>query len=627
MGTVYEAVDRVIERTVAIKTIRKADLDPEDAAEYARRFLTEARAAGKLNHPHIVGLYDYGEADGLAYIVMELVQGRELQHWFDALHPFTPADTLRLMGQLLDALGYSHQRGVVHRDVKPANIFVTDEGVLKLGDFGIARIESSQRTRVGAVLGTPTHMAPEQVRGERADARSDLYAAGVVLFQFLTGVRPFQGTMLAVAMKVVSEPPPRASSLRPDVGPAMDAVVARALAKDPAERYQSAAEFWQALLEASGLGAPAGPAETTGRFGPSAFAPSGFAPGGYSPSVFGAGPFGEGTGLRGSSPGTGVRGTGPGTGWRETGPASGAPSGPAAGPVPVPPPALPPPPPPSVPVPPPPQPLPAPAAPDYEAPGVTVPAPPPAARTAAGVRPATQPPGPAAPPGADHGAGRRAAAPVPAAAAAAPAGRTATGALPPPSPTHPPEARTRAPAGRAGPSPDAGKQAAVAPAAPARRPLLAAAGLALAAAVAAGGGLLWMRRRAGGADPVAAPPPAGPAPAASAPASSAARGDDGTQTGAPDPGGAGAAASAPPPAPAGPAPAPAPARTAPPERRPAPPRRAEAPAPAPAAERREPAVRPGGHNGLPPRCSDILQKASLEPLSPEETAYLKRECQ
>ena len=253
MGVVYEAVDSVIERTVAIKTIRKDDLDPDEAAEHSRRFLIEAKAAGKLNHPNIISLYDHGDEAGMAYIVMELVQGRELQHYFDEKYRFSLSEVVRLMGELLDALGYSHRRGVVHRDVKPANIFITETGSVKLGDFGIARIESTQKTRAGALMGTPSYMSPEQIRGEPADARSDLYAAGVVLFQFLTGERPFAGNMLAMAMKVLNDPVPRASSLNAEVSPALEAVIDRALAKQAGERFQSAAEFWQALAEAVGL--------------------------------------------------------------------------------------------------------------------------------------------------------------------------------------------------------------------------------------------------------------------------------------------------------------------------------------------------------------------------------------
>ena len=256
MGVVYEAVDRVIDRRVAIKTIRNADLDEDEAAEQLRRFLIEARAAGKLNHPHIVSLYDHGDEAGITYLVMELVEGREMQRYFDDGVLFSIEDAVRLMGELLDALSFSHRQGVVHRDVKPDNILITQGGTLKLGDFGIARIESNQKTRAGIALGTPTHMAPEQIRGESADARSDLYAAGVVLFQLLTGQRPFSGTMLSMALKVLNEPAPKPSSINPQVMASLDDVVARALQKKAADRYQTAGEFWQALAQAVGLAMP-----------------------------------------------------------------------------------------------------------------------------------------------------------------------------------------------------------------------------------------------------------------------------------------------------------------------------------------------------------------------------------
>ncbi len=257
MGVVYEAVDRLIDRRVAIKTIRNADLDEEEAAEQLRRFLIEARAAGKLNHPHIVSLYDHGEEAGITYLVMELVEGRELQRCFDQGEAFSLGAAVRLMGELLDALGFSHQQGVVHRDVKPENIFITQAGAVKLGDFGIARIESTQKTRAGVAMGTPSHMAPEQIRGEAADGRSDLYAAGVVLYQLLTGRRPFSGTMLSMAMKVLNETAPKASSINPQLPRKLDDVVARALEKNAENRFQSAAEFWQALTEAVGSPTPA----------------------------------------------------------------------------------------------------------------------------------------------------------------------------------------------------------------------------------------------------------------------------------------------------------------------------------------------------------------------------------
>ncbi|MDP9126305.1 MAG: serine/threonine protein kinase, partial [Pseudomonadota bacterium] len=253
MGIVYEGFDPVIDRIVAIKTIRKDELDKEEAEEHSRRFLIEAKAAGRLNHKNIVGIYDYGEEKGLSFIVMEFVQGKELKSFFAARHPFSMSQIVRLMGELLDALGYSHSRGVVHRDVKPDNIFVTDDGSVKLGDFGIARIDSTSKTHAGTVLGTPSYMAPEQIRGETADARSDLYAAGVILYQFLVGERPFSGGMVAVMQKVLMEAPKPPSSHNPSIPEAIDAVVLKALAKAGHDRYASAAEFSRELTAAVGL--------------------------------------------------------------------------------------------------------------------------------------------------------------------------------------------------------------------------------------------------------------------------------------------------------------------------------------------------------------------------------------
>jgi len=253
MGIVYEGFDPVIDRIVAIKTIKKDELDREEAEEHSRRFLIEAKAAGRLNHRNIVGIYDYGEERGLSFIVMEFVQGKELKSFFAVQHPFSMSQIVRLMGELLDALGYSHSRGVVHRDVKPDNIFITEDGSVKLGDFGIARIDSTSRTHAGTVLGTPSYMAPEQIRGETADARSDLYAAGVILYQFLVGERPFSGGMVAVMQKVLMEAPKAPSAHNPSIPEAIDAVVLKALAKAPDARYASAADFNRELAAAVGL--------------------------------------------------------------------------------------------------------------------------------------------------------------------------------------------------------------------------------------------------------------------------------------------------------------------------------------------------------------------------------------
>ncbi|MFA5082974.1 MAG: protein kinase, partial [Hydrogenophilaceae bacterium] len=263
MGIVYEGFDPVIERTVAIKTIRVDELDPEEAEEHSRRFKVEAKAAGKLNHPNIVGIYDYGEEQSLAYIVMEYVQGKELKSYLDSGQKFPIKQTVHIMGQLLEALGYSHDRGVIHRDIKPANLFITDNGMVKLGDFGIARIDSTHKTHAGTVLGTPSYMSPEQIKGESVDNRSDLYSCGVILYQFLTGEKPFTGSMVAVMHKVLAEEPPKPSSLNPQVTPQLEQVVARAMAKRPEDRYANAGAFIEALRAAAGMGKEDDDAEAT----------------------------------------------------------------------------------------------------------------------------------------------------------------------------------------------------------------------------------------------------------------------------------------------------------------------------------------------------------------------------
>ena len=250
MGVVYEGFDTIIERTVAIKTIRTDELDPSEAEEHSRRFLIEAKAAGKLNHPNIVAIYDYGKEQNLAYIVMEYVHGKELKAYFDAGHHFDTGEILRIMSQLLGALEMAHANGVVHRDIKPANIFLTDKGSVKLGDFGIARIDSTHKTHAGTILGTPSYMSPEQIKGESVDQRSDLYSTGVILYQFLTGEKPFSGSMVAVMHKVLNEEPPPPSTLNPQSPPAMDLVIAKAMAKDQSQRYSDARQFIIALRSA-----------------------------------------------------------------------------------------------------------------------------------------------------------------------------------------------------------------------------------------------------------------------------------------------------------------------------------------------------------------------------------------
>ncbi|HET9041617.1 MAG TPA: serine/threonine-protein kinase [Burkholderiales bacterium] len=251
MGIVYEGHDPMIDRVVALKTIRAENLQGEDAQEQLARFRREAQAAGRLTHPNIVGIYDFGEDAGTYYIAMEFVKGRELQSYLEANERFAMHDIVRVMGQLLEALQYSHKHGVVHRDIKPSNIIILADGTAKVADFGIARLESSNLTQAGMVLGTPSYMSPEQFMGQTVDGRSDLFSAGVILYQLLTGEKPFTGSLTTIMHKVLQEEPLPPSQLNVQVPRAFDAVIRKALAKRPDERYQTAGEFLDAIRQAA----------------------------------------------------------------------------------------------------------------------------------------------------------------------------------------------------------------------------------------------------------------------------------------------------------------------------------------------------------------------------------------
>jgi serine/threonine-protein kinase len=248
MGVVYKAFDPGIERVVAVKTVRKDLVDPDMAAQVMARFQNEAKAAGRLLHPNIVSVYEYGEDGHNAFIAMEYVEGTGLREYLNRKATFDIGQIVAIMSQLLLALDFAHERGVVHRDVKPANLILTGTGALKVADFGIARIDTSNLTNAGMVMGTPSYMSPEQCQGKEIDKRSDLFSAGVVLYELLTGEKPFSGSIEAIAFKICYEeakPPSELSKL--PVSPALDAITMTAMTKDPTARFQNAKAFNRAL--------------------------------------------------------------------------------------------------------------------------------------------------------------------------------------------------------------------------------------------------------------------------------------------------------------------------------------------------------------------------------------------
>jgi len=250
MGVVYKGYDPVLERSVALKTVRKELVDEKLAEQIIARFKNEALASGRLNHPAIVGIYDYGENKQLAYIAMEYVQGRGLRDFLARQERFGLQDVMSIMSRLLDALHYAHEHGVVHRDIKPQNIIMTPDGRLKVADFGIARIDRSNLTQVGSIMGTPAYMSPEQYAGQQVDRRSDVFSCGVVLYELLTGVKPFEGPTETVGYKICHEPHRNPSEINPEGVPEVfDAILTKALAKRADDRYASAREFADALAK------------------------------------------------------------------------------------------------------------------------------------------------------------------------------------------------------------------------------------------------------------------------------------------------------------------------------------------------------------------------------------------
>jgi serine/threonine-protein kinase len=263
MGTVYRAFDTTLERTVAIKILqldRGHDITPQ---ELSARFRNEARAVARLNHPAIVTIFDYDDQDPVgAYIAMEYINGCALDEYVKLRPELHLEDAISAMQQVLAGLAYAHRQGVIHRDIKPSNLLVTREGLVKITDFGIAKIGPRSQTQSGLIVGTPQYMAPEQYMGGVVDHRCDIHAAGAVLYELLTGSPPFQGSAAEVMYKVCHEVPRPVSQVNPLLPQAFDPVVAKALDKIAANRYASAGEFQEALRASWDLISPRPPSST-----------------------------------------------------------------------------------------------------------------------------------------------------------------------------------------------------------------------------------------------------------------------------------------------------------------------------------------------------------------------------
>ena len=249
MGLVFLGKDPTIQRFVAIKTMRLDQVEDLDKVrEIKARFFREAESAGRLSHPNIVTIYDAGEQDELGYIAMELVEGQSLKDWSRKPNLMPLPEVVATLASVAEALDYAHQQGVVHRDIKPANIMITKDRLVKVMDFGIAKMASSSKTQTDVVLGTPTYMSPEQIAGKKVDGRSDVFSLGVVLFELLTGQPPFTADNLsALLFAIAHHPHPDLQTLRPELAPIFQEIVNRALQKELPQRYRRAAELAQDL--------------------------------------------------------------------------------------------------------------------------------------------------------------------------------------------------------------------------------------------------------------------------------------------------------------------------------------------------------------------------------------------
>ncbi len=245
MGVVWRAYDSVIRRFVALKLLSRAGRSP-DARE---RFLREARAAGALQHPNLVTIYDLGDADGQLFIAMELVDGRDLSAVIALAEPLALERKLDIVIEVLQGLSYAHERGVIHRDIKPSNIRLASDGAVKIMDFGIARLQSADVTGSGAIVGTPTYMAPEQITNGAITPATDIFAVGCLLYELLAYQKPFAGeTVHGVLYQVLTTDPKPLRTLAPSIPAALERVVAKAMAKVPEDRYETARQMRSALF-------------------------------------------------------------------------------------------------------------------------------------------------------------------------------------------------------------------------------------------------------------------------------------------------------------------------------------------------------------------------------------------
>jgi tRNA A-37 threonylcarbamoyl transferase component Bud32 len=251
MGTVFKGIDPAINRPVALKTIRLDFVsDQSEMEELRERLMREARAAGKLSHPNIVTIYDIGSQDNLHYIAMEYLEGKTLEDMIKRKVQFSYKIIASIITQICTALQYAHEQGIVHRDIKPANIMVLPDYTVKVMDFGIARVDSSSMTRTGIAMGTPNYIAPELLQGKSVDRRCDIFSVGVVIYEMLTGRRPFKGENLtSLIYSIINDKPPSPSSINENIPLLFDHIVDRALKKDPVERYQKASDLKSALSD------------------------------------------------------------------------------------------------------------------------------------------------------------------------------------------------------------------------------------------------------------------------------------------------------------------------------------------------------------------------------------------